>query len=76
MAAASLVPSPVQPFAAAFAAGETIVGTGMEKIGEATGNEEMREGGKVNKQIGEVGGLPSVAKGGGEVLKKAATGGN
>jgi len=68
---ASIFP-PTAPFAQFMAAGETAAGTAVEKIGEAKGDEDMKEGGEITKKMGEVGSLPSVAKGGINALKKAS----
>jgi len=67
--------TPLAPFAQFVAAGETVLGKGVEKLGEATGNEEMKEGGRVSKEIGEIGSLPSIARGGKEAIEKVASGG-
>jgi hypothetical protein len=67
--------TPLAPFAQFMAAGETVLGKGVEKLGEATGNEDMKEGGRVSKEMGEIGSLPSIAKGGKAAIEKAATGG-
>jgi len=75
LAGASLIP-PLAPFAQCVAATETVLGKGVEKIGEATGNEEMKEGGKMSKEMGEIGSFPSIVKSGVGVLDKAAKGGN
>ncbi|CAG8619163.1 19165_t:CDS:2 [Dentiscutata erythropus] len=67
LAAASLYP-PTAPVAQALSASEFVVGAAVEKIGEANDNKELEEGGKIAKEVGEIGSLPSIAQGGVEKL--------
>jgi len=74
IAAASVIPSPVQPVAGAVATGETVAGLGTELAGEVTDNENLKESGRGSQQIGAIGSAPSLlesgVKGGVEGLKK------
>ncbi|CAG8464516.1 13973_t:CDS:2 [Dentiscutata heterogama] len=59
--AASLYP-PTAPFAQAVSADEFVAGTAEENIDEAIDYKELEKGGKVDKEIGEIGSLPSITQ--------------